>query len=59
VLGCPVGWENSGRACYAIIGEKKVWSEADADCKLRGGSLATINLPEEQSFLEALILDRE
>ncbi|XP_067930633.1 macrophage mannose receptor 1-like [Watersipora subatra] len=41
--------------CYQLNEENRVWSEAEADCKTKGGQLASVTSPYEQIVIESYI----
>ena len=48
---CPEGWNKFQMNCYKFFTEKKVWSEARADCLDHQSDLASIHSYEEDKFV--------
>lgn len=42
--------------CYQLNRELRVWAEASADCKRKGGQLTSIGSPYEQTNIESMIV---
>ena len=40
--------------CYQLNRENRVWSEAQDDCESKGGTLASITSPYEQTTVESM-----
>ena len=52
VASCPAGWVEFEGSCYLLVlTPAKVWQEAENDCILRGGHLASIHSKAEGDFI--------
>jgi len=52
--GCPDGWEQFDRHCYLVVLTGATWANAEADCKTKGGHLASVHSVEENDFIHLL-----
>ncbi|XP_057210692.1 C-type lectin domain family 4 member E-like [Triplophysa rosa] len=52
---CPSDWHYFSGSCYFISDDTNSWSYSQAFCKQRGGHLAIIHTPEEQTFIWDLL----
>ncbi|KAA0710038.1 C-type lectin domain family 4 member D [Triplophysa tibetana] len=52
---CPSDWHYFSGSCYFISVRGDDWPESQAFCKKRGGHLAIIHTPEEQTFIWDLL----
>ncbi|XP_057210825.1 asialoglycoprotein receptor 2-like [Triplophysa rosa] len=52
---CPSDWHYFSGSCYFISDDINSWSYSQAFCKQRGGHLAIIHTPEEQTFIWDLL----
>ncbi|XP_051526648.1 CD209 antigen-like protein C [Myxocyprinus asiaticus] len=52
---CPKGWMLFKSSCYFISVFSRSWLESQSYCKQKGGHLAIIHTPEEQSFIWDLL----
>ncbi|KAM6294250.1 brevican core protein [Aegotheles albertisi] len=48
---CSPGWDGFQGACYKHFSTRRSWEDAETQCRLYGGHLATILTPEEQDFI--------
>ncbi|XP_035285841.1 C-type lectin domain family 17, member A-like isoform X3 [Anguilla rostrata] len=48
---CPPEWIGFNTSCYYISSSRKSWNDSQEYCAERGGHLAIIHTPEEQTFL--------
>ena len=48
---CPGGWEPFGGHCYQYSSTIETWSDAEDDCKSKGGHLASIHSEAERVFI--------
>lgn len=48
---CPPEWIGFNTSCYFISSSSKSWKDSQEYCAERGGHLAIIHTPEEQTFL--------
>lgn len=50
---CPVGWEKFEDHCYfhSGISFPSCWSTAEADCRRKGGHLASVHSVDEMEFI--------
>ena len=51
VASCPDGWEEFEGSCYLLIESVQNWQDAENDCILRGGHLASIHSKAEGDFI--------
>ncbi|XP_056597367.1 C-type lectin domain family 4 member E-like [Triplophysa dalaica] len=52
---CPSDWHYFSGSCYFISVDSEDWPDSQAFCKHRGGHLAIIHTPEEQTFIWDLL----
>ncbi len=51
MFSCPDDWEEYDGHCYLVVVECLIWTEAENECTLHGGHLASIHSQEEQDFI--------
>ena len=52
VASCPAGWEEFEGSCYLLdLTISHYWQDAENDCILRGGHLASIHSQAEGDFI--------
>ena len=51
-LPCPSAWLSYKEFCYEIVEAEMTWTQAEADCQLRGGHLVQIDAPDVDQFLD-------
>ncbi|XP_053285261.1 ladderlectin isoform X2 [Pleuronectes platessa] len=51
---CPAGWERYKSSCYLFVSAGKSWSNAAANCKSFGATMASAHDLFEYSFLQQL-----
>ncbi|KAJ8267981.1 hypothetical protein COCON_G00131530 [Conger conger] len=47
---CPPGWTPNELHCFKYVSEKKTWADAEMNCLLLGGNLASVWSEEDQKF---------
>ena len=51
---CPSGWQEFELSCYLVVENYWTWEEAEIDCIIKGGHLASIHSAAERSFVNSL-----
>jgi hypothetical protein len=51
---CPSGWQKFEGNCYLVVENYWTWEEAEIDCIIKGGHLASIHSAAERSFVNSL-----
>jgi hypothetical protein len=51
---CPSGWQEFEGNCYLVVENYWTWEEAEIDCIIKGGHLASIHSAAERSFINSL-----
>lgn len=57
VSQCAFGWIASKQFCVSAIEKSVTWSEAEFDCTVNGGHLASIRSDSEQKIIDKLLLN--
>ena len=52
---CPSSWQEFESNCYLVVENYWTWDEAEKDCSLKGGHLASIHSAAERSFINNLL----
>jgi hypothetical protein len=55
IFSCPDSWEEYDGHCYLAVLEEFRWVEAESECTLQGGHLASIHSQDEQDFIFQLL----
>ncbi len=50
-FSCPAGWEEFQGHCYGFFNTYMYWKNAENDCIIKGGHLASIHSNAEQDFI--------
>ncbi|XP_077389636.1 macrophage mannose receptor 1-like isoform X2 [Festucalex cinctus] len=53
--GCPSNWRRNGEQCYFISDVEKTFTEAEDDCRARGGHLTSLQDAQERYWLKSYI----
>jgi hypothetical protein len=51
---CPGGWILFDGHCYLYVTSKANWADAEKDCNIKGGHLASIHSDEENALIQGL-----
>ena len=51
---CPGGWILFENHCYLYVTSKANWADAEKDCNIKGGHLASIHSDEENALIQGL-----
>jgi len=54
IAGCIDGWSAFGSNCYKYFEASLTWQNAENQCKLEGGHLASIHSKEENDFIKSI-----
>jgi len=54
IAGCIDGWSAFGSNCYKYFEASLPWQNAENQCKLEGGHLASIHSKEENDFIKSI-----
>lgn len=57
VSQCAFGWIAAKQFCISAIEKALTWSEAELDCSVQGGHLASIRSDSEQKIIDKLLLN--
>jgi len=57
IFSCPDDWEEYDGHCYLEVLEEFMWIEAENECTLQGGHLASIHSQDEQDFVTLLLAE--
>lgn len=57
VSQCAFGWISVKQFCISAIEKALTWSEAELDCSVNGGHLASIRSDSEQKIIDKLLLN--
>ncbi|KAJ8008566.1 hypothetical protein DPEC_G00106220 [Dallia pectoralis] len=52
---CPKGWHTHGPKCYIYVPFKTTWPDAERNCLILGGNLASVHGPNQYRFLLSII----
>ncbi|XP_010863392.2 galactose-specific lectin nattectin-like [Esox lucius] len=52
---CPTGWHAHGPKCYVYVPFKTTWPDAERNCLILGGNLASVHGPHQYRFLLSVI----
>ncbi|XP_058251018.1 galactose-specific lectin nattectin-like isoform X2 [Hemibagrus wyckioides] len=56
-LKCQRGWSQFGLRCFRIFITSTSWGDAEQNCMVMGGHLASVHSIEEYNFIQALVLN--
>lgn len=55
---CAFGWIAVQQLCVAAVEQKETWTNAEKECKRRGGNLAVVRSEREQRLIDVMLVNR-